>query len=62
VPRKRRLRTHRVRIAWGDDDVNLPNLIVATAEQTEVVDSARGLGIGAIALLTAVALILAWMA
>lgn len=42
--------------------MNLPNLIVATAEQTEVVDSARGLGIGAIALLTAVALILAWMA
>jgi mono/diheme cytochrome c family protein len=42
--------------------VTFLNMIVATAAETEVVDSARGLGIGAIALLSAVALILIWMA
>lgn len=37
------------------------SLINAVAEETEVVDSATGLGIGAIALLIAVSLILGWM-
>lgn len=36
--------------------------ILAVAEETEVTDSSGGLGIGAIALLIAVALILGWMA
>lgn len=35
--------------------------ILAVAEETEVVDSSGGLGVGAIALLIAVALILGWM-
>jgi mono/diheme cytochrome c family protein len=51
----------RVRTAWGDVDVTYLNPILGTAEQTDVVDSAGGLGIGAIALLVAVALILIWM-
>lgn len=37
------------------------SLILATAEETEPVDSAGGLGIGAIALLIAVVLIMLWM-
>jgi mono/diheme cytochrome c family protein len=37
------------------------SLISAVAEETEVVDSSAGLGIGAIALLLAVTLILGWM-
>jgi mono/diheme cytochrome c family protein len=46
---------------WGDGDVLIPIPILATAEGTEPVDSAGGLGVGAIALLLAVALILIWM-
>jgi mono/diheme cytochrome c family protein len=42
--------------------VIISSLVLATSEETEVVDSAGGLGIGAIALLIAVALILIWMA
>ncbi|MGI9665601.1 MAG: c-type cytochrome [Acidimicrobiia bacterium] len=42
-------------------DSSLYSLILATAEETEPVDSAGGLGIGAIALLAAVSLIMLWM-
>jgi mono/diheme cytochrome c family protein len=41
--------------------VTFLQLILATAEVTEPVDSAGGLGVGAIALVVAVALILGWM-
>lgn len=41
--------------------MNLFQIVLATAEESEPVDSSVGLGIGAIALLIAVALLLAWM-
>ena len=46
---------------WGDAAVNSLALILATDEVTEPVDSAGGLGVGAIALLLAVVLLLGWM-
>jgi mono/diheme cytochrome c family protein len=46
----------------GDVDVTFLHPILGTAEQAPPVDSAGGLGIGAIALLITVALILIWMA
>lgn len=42
-------------------NVTLSHIVIATAEVTEPVDSARGLGVGALALLLAVVLILVLM-